>query len=431
MPTVTDLNDFDQIYNVQNQSQFSKLTVYFALNQVQYFPIHEVFGMLYADKPWQPNMGPTMQGVRIEPTPKVRTFFRPNAITARANKDVFDQRENQERASVFWHKFESPLIYFLRNWQDFIADQIRPAMADMNEQVVFNNERFIETVMYDRSPFVYNAGDTTNGPMIKAPDSGPPNYTASPKSADWLANQLANNKANLTLAVVDNAYLTLREEQGAAPFDGSKNALPKDGDLLRGKYVLLTSSEAFSQIKWDRAWTRFRDINQDYVGTQWMGQIFGEMIVRGIPKPFRFDGTGAAVQPEVLVEQLVGQSSQGGSETVPNPNYAKLSGAPFEMGWLLGADAYHTIKIGPPPKEFSGGASAKQVSGMNWNGKVYITDRVLLRSTDGGGNTVYEYNSYGEYLRLQSTLTMGCLPGRPRNALPILFARSRVSEAPA
>jgi hypothetical protein len=422
MPTLQDLNDFDGIYSVQSQNQFSKLSVYFALNQVQYIPMKEVFGMLYADKPWQANMGPTMQGVRIEPTPKIRTFFRPNAITARANKDVFDQRENQERASVFWHKFESPLIYFLRNWQDFIADQIRPAMSDMNDQIVFSNERFIETVMWDRAPAVYTAGDTVNGPLIVAPDSGPPAYTATPKSAAWLSGQLNNVKSGLTLAVVDNAFLTLREEQGAAPFDGAKNALPKDNALVQGKYALLTSSEAFSQIKWDPAWTRFRDVNEDYIGSTFMGEIFGQVVVKGLQKPFRFDATGVAIAPEILIEAT--------GETIPNPNYSKVDSAPFELAWMLGSDAYHTVKIGPPPKEFSGGASAKQVNGMVWNGKVNITDRVLLRSTDTAGNTVYEYNSYGEYLRLQATLTMGCLPGRPRNALPILFRRARVSEAP-
>lgn len=422
MPAQQDLNDFDQLFVAQNQAQFSKLAVYFALNQVAYMAQHQPFGDLFGDKPWQPNMGPLMQGVRIEPTPKIRNFFRPNAITARANKDVFDQRENQERASLFWHKFESPLIYFLRNFQDFISNQIKPAMADLNEQVTFANERFIETALWDRAPFIYNCGDAANGPLIAAPNSGPPAYVANPKNQAWLANMLGNTNSGFTLAALDNAFLTLREEQRAAPFEGSKSGIPKDDDLIQGKYLWLTSSEAYSQVKWDPAWERFRDRNHDYVTGKFMGGLMGELLVRGLSAPFRFDATGAAQSPELLIEET--------GETIPNPAYAKITVSPFELNWLLGADAASTIKIGPPPAEFAGGASAKQVNGMNWNGKVQLTDKILIRAQDSTGAYIYEYNSYNEFLRAQATLTMGLLPGRARNALPMLGLRRRISEAP-
>jgi len=418
MPYQTDLNDVDGLFNAQNQQQLSKLNVYFCLNQVAFIQQHQVWGMLFGDKPWQPNMGPTMQGVRMEPTPKTRTFFRPNSVQVRANKDVADQRENQERASIFWHKFESPLIYWLRNWQDFIANQIRPAMADLNEQVEFANERFIETLLWDRVTTVYVAGVGT----VEAPGSGPPAYTANPKTAAWLAGQLATVTESMSLAILDNAYITLREENRAAPFEGTNSFKAKDNEVISGKYLWLTSAEAYSQLKWDPAWPRFRDVNTDYVGTKFMGTPLGELVARGLSSPFRFDANGVAQAPEILIE--------ASGETVPNPNYSKIANAPFELNWILGADVLSSIKIGPPPKEFSGGASARQVNGMTWNGKVNLTDRFLVKSTDSTGTAQYEYNSYGEYLRAQATLTMGALPGRPRNAMAVLFARKRVSSAP-
>src|SRR5687768_13571384 len=100
MPVFTDLNDLANRFEVQNQDELSKYNVYFVMNQIKRIQQKQVWNMLFADRKWEKNMGPTMQGVRIEPTPIVRQFFRPNAITARASKDVFDQQESQERATV-------------------------------------------------------------------------------------------------------------------------------------------------------------------------------------------------------------------------------------------------------------------------------------------------------------------------------------------
>lgn len=421
MPSLIDLSDLAQRFDVQNQSQLSKYSVYFILNQIQRIRQQEVFGMLYGDKDWKPNMGDTMQGVRLEPTPKVRAFFRPNKITSRANKDVFDQRENQERSNVRWHKFESKLIYFLRNFQDFISDQIRPAMDDITEQTVYANELFIRTVMWDRSPNIYVAGDTTAaGPLNTVPHSGPGGYVENPKSAASVAALIANVKAGLEPAIIHNVYLTAKEEQGVTPFNGAKNALPKDNDPVQGQYVLVTSAEAYGQIIWSREYARLRSNEDNHLTGKFMGALFGDVLVKGEQKPLRFDANGNGIEPEVLVEET--------GETIPNPLYARLDSAPYEVAWFLGADAYNTVRVGPPPKDFAGGASAKQVKGMQWNGKVYLTDDVLIKDAATG---TYDTNSYGEYLRAQATLTMGALPARPRNAIPILFRRKRVSEAPA
>jgi len=412
-----DLTDLAARFEVQAQDQFSKYSVYFVRNTIKYLQNYEVFGKLYGTRTWQPNMGPTMQGVRVEPTPKVRQFFRPNALTARANKDVFDQRESQERATIRWHKFESKLIYFLRNYQDFIDDQIKPAMADMNEQVVFASEIFLRTLFWDRSPNVYICGSGANGGIQAAPHSGPPNYTETPKSADWLAGHLDDIDRGLTVETLENVYLAAKEDLGVVPFSGS--ATPKDNDPIQGNYVFVGSLEAFTQLKYSRGAQLLRSQDRDYLHSRFKGPFFDNLVWRCEDKPIRFTALGVAHEPEVFNEVL--------GESLPNPNYTDLNVSPFEVGWLLGGDAYNALKIGPPPKEFSGGASASKVKGMNWNGKVYLTDDILIKDA----NNNYDTNSYGEYLRAQGTLTMGALPGRPRNAIPVIFRRTRVSEISA
>lgn len=415
MPTQIDLTDLANRFAVQNQAQFSKYAVWFVLNQIKHIRHWSIFGDLYATKDWKENMGDTMQGVRVEPTPKVRSFFRPERVTARAKKDVFDQRENQERSHVHWHKFESMLIYFLRNWQDFIKDQIKPAMKDIDEQIVYNNEIFHRTVMWDRAPYVYVCGVG----LVAAPHSGPPDYTASPKSDAWIADRLDSiTTVGLDAAQLHNAYLSAVEDLGVYPFNGAASGEPKENDILQGNYVWVTDRETFGQIIWDPAYERLKSQNDNHLTGKFKGPLFGSLLSRAEQYPIRFKEDGSSVEPEVV--------NDPGGDPQPNPNYTGLNDSPYGVAWLLGGEAYNTVKVGPPPESFRGGASAKQVKGMNWNGKTYLTDNILIKDDDGN----YDTNSYGEYLRGQGTLTMGSLPARPRNSIPILYRRKRVSQAP-
>jgi hypothetical protein len=423
MPVQTDVGDMslNSLYSAQNQAQFSKLAVYFALNQIERIPQLEVYSKMFGDIPWQSNMGTTLQGLRVEPTPKVRGDFRPNAVTTRANVDIFDQREYKEQAVVYWHKVQSPLIYFLRNWQDFISNQVQPAVNDINEQVVYLNEMFIRTGMWDRAPFLYVCG--ANGPYTPMPHNGVVGGVGANPKTQQVLQQLfgATTPDALTLPAIHNALVTLQVDAGAAPISNPASALPKENDLLRGNYVLVTSSEAYGQLIWDTAFQRIRSINDNYVNNRFMDHLFGQLAVKGEQYPLRFDVNGNVVAPEVVDEPS--------GETVPNPNYASPAIALYEVAWIMGGSCYRSVRIGPPPKDFSGGVSAKQANGMNWNGKVYITDKILIR--DGAAPNNIEYNSYGEYLRIQGTITMGLLAGRPRSCIPIIFQRRRTSELSA
>jgi hypothetical protein len=420
MPVYTDLNDLAQRFEVQNQDELSKYNVYFVMNQIKRNQQKQCWNMLFADRKWEPNMGPTMQGVRLEPTPIVRQFFRPAAITGRANKDLFDQQESQERATVRWHKYESRLMYFLRNFQDFISDQIKPSMADIDDKIIWGQELFLRTTMWDRAPLLYVVG--APDPVVAAPNSGPPAYTANPKNQNFLAAQIAACDGYLTPEVVDNLYHTAKEELGMYPMDGAgaMSKMPKENDPLEGQFLMLVSGEAYGQLKWTNGFDKLRSIQNDYLFKRFMGALFGDVRVKSEYKPIRFAEDGSAPDPEIIDNDT--------KDPIPNPTFAKITGAPVEVGFFIGGEVASAVECGPPPREFSGGASSKKVTGMTWNGKTYLTDEIVIRDAISG---LYDYNSYKEYLRAQATATHACLPKRARNILPFFFRRRRVSEVGA
>ncbi len=424
MPSaMLDRNEFNDVTSVEQVGRFSKYSVYFALNQVQHIKHKQTFSMLYGSRDWTPNMGPTIAGVRMEPTPKARAEFRPQPLNARPKVDVYELGENREEATLYWHKFRSRQLYFIGSFQDFFKDQVVPAADDLNDQITYNNDLFIRTFMWDRSPFVYFAG--VGGPLMAAPNSGQtsPSITAAPtaaKSAAWVLDCLPMTDESLTLPVIQNASLALQIDQGAAAFKGGQNG------YMQNKYCLICSSEAASQWIWDVAFQRLRNESKDYLNNNIEGDLFGNVMIKYEQHPMRFDTAGNLVPPEVWDPRnlVAGEDATLRGETVPNPNYASPLTAPWEVAWMLGADGYKTIKIGPPPAQFAGGASAREVNGMEWNGKVRMARNILIRNSDG----TYDTNADGEFLQLRSTLTMGVIGGRPRNALPIVFRRKRVSQ---
>lgn len=418
MPTFTDLADLARAYDVQNQAELSKYDVFFVLNSIKRHQLKQCWNYFLADKRWQPNMGPTMQGVRIEPTPVVRQFFRPAAITARANKDIFDQQEAQERATVRWHKYHSLQMYFLRNFQDFISDQIKPAQSDIDDKIIYGNELFLRTALWDRAPMLYVCKQNGD-PLVVAPNSGPPAYAADPKAQNWIAQQIADCDSRLTPEIMDGIYNTAKEEMGIFPMDGAgaMAKMPKENDPMEGKFAVLLSSEAYGQLKWTPGFDKLRAITDDVLHKRFMGALFGDLNVKAESLPIRFGEDGTVPAPQVV--------EAGTKEMVPGPLYAKIAGSPVEIGWFIGGDVASAIEIGPPPRDFGGGASARKISGMQWNGKTRITDEIL--HFDAVQN-VYEYNTDKEYLQIRGTATHALLPKRARNILPFMFRRTRVRE---
>jgi hypothetical protein len=104
------------------------------------------------------------------------------------------------------------------------------------------------------------------------------------------------------------------------------------------------------------------------------------------------------------------------------------------VAFLVGADAFKTIAVGPPPKEFaSKNMSAKKFYSMKWNGEVTLTDQFLIPNTPDTstgaleGTGTQDLNVYGDYLKFISQAVFGGIPGDARHCLPIFYRRRRTS----
>jgi len=170
------------------------------------------------------------------------------------------------------------------------------------------------------------------------------------------------------------------------------------------------------------------------------GDLFGKVTAKFDPYPMRFDHNGKLVQPQKqdttsgkVVPNIRYTSIGDGSGTDADDGTANDSGnASYEIAFLVGADAFKTINVGPPPKEFaSKNMSAKKFYSMKWNGEVTLTDQFLIPTgsgsaplTDAAGS---ELNTYGDYLKFISQAVIGGIAGDVRHCLPIIYKRSRTS----
>jgi hypothetical protein len=241
------------------------------------------------------------------------------------------------------------------------------------------------------------------------------------KSANWLQAQAALINAGgvlgLTLATLDNAVCVLRDDQMALPFDGTLNT-PKDNELIKGKYVLVSSMEAFQCIKWDQNFSNFKSIELNVIEDGFMGSIFNQLTWKAERFPMRFLADGTMPAPQVY--------DATNKRTRPNPSYQS---APFEVAFLCGADAFKTLKVGPPPKPFAGGKmDAEKFYSMQWNGEVRLTDQIIVQYNDGAGNITSDLNYRGRFLKLFSSVVYGAIPVNQYNVLPILFKRRRPKD---
>jgi hypothetical protein len=253
----------------------------------------------------------------------------------------------------------------------------------------------------------------------------------------------------LTLKEIFKAMLVLQEDVQAPTFDRIFNA-PKQSEMVKGKYVLVCSTEAWASLLWDsnlrtahgasgaNSGTQLAPANMNLLQDGFAGDLFGKITAKFDPFPLRFDHNGDFVVPQ----------KESNGKVVPNPSYTAIGNggtgddndgstndagnASYEIAFLVGADAFKTIQVGPPPKEFaSKNMSAKKFYGMKWNGEVNLTDQFLIPTgsgsaplTDAAGS---ELNTYGDYLKFISQAIIGGIAGDARYCLPIYFKRQRTS----
>jgi hypothetical protein len=427
MPSQYDLPEFTGWYDQQDVNLYNKLPFYLATMQARRQGLWQVYDKMYGKIPWQPNMGTTMKAVEAVYSPIGRSTFFPNPITALPNKDVFQTQERTEQCNILMHDFFSQNMYFLPSFQDFRTGQVDFQNDDIVRQIGVGNDVFVRTVTFQKSPYVYCVGNTSandanvagfgNIEILTAPyvpggtDLTQANVDLMGKSANYLKAIAALCATSATpgirLRTIKRMVMTMRDQLGAPFFEGTQNT-PSDNQVIKGKYVMTGDQSIFDNFVFDPDLNSLRDITSSTVEDGFQASPFNQLTFKAERFPLHMDDNGTFPVPELVTAT---------GDVVPNPAYTNTR---FSWAFLHGADAYKSIKIGPPPKPFAGGdMDPKTFQGMSWNGEVRLSRNIMLKDANG----IYDNNSMGRFVRLQAALTMGCLPNRPRNCIPILYQR--------
>ena len=453
-------------------SAFKQLSFYLAKNEVALSPKWNVYDTLYGSIPWQPNMGSVLTGTTPTPSPVLRTTFMPEVLTNFPKKDQFTVGERTEDAMLGMHRFESNRFRFLSNFESFWRDHLSYAQSDIVRQIQTANNIFVRTLMYYQAPDLYISGKGLSSQLSGADvytrkrelaqadirkvenggDSstdvitgGSAGQTITVSAGNMFRNDIATGGTSavisevLTLKEIFKAMLVLQEDIQAPPFDRTFGG-PKTSEMVKGKYVLICSTEAWSSLLWDTnlrtqhttaGATQLAPANLNLLKDGFAGDLFGKVTAKFDPYPLRFSANGDFIAPQTV------DSTTG--KCIPNSNYTQISAASttigsHEIAFLVGADAFKTINVGPPPKEFAGkNMNAKKFYGMKWNGEVHLTDQFLIPTANGSGSAALdadsgtELNVYGDYLKFISQAVIGGIAGDVRYCLPIIYKRRRTS----
>lgn len=429
MPTQYNLPPASQLWNQQEIDLYNKLPFYLAMQQAQQFPEWLIWNKLIGTIPWQPNMGNTMKGVVVEPSPIQRSMFAPQPLTSAAYKDIISQLERTNSAVLYHHKFESPQFNFMPSFADFRKKQIQMAQTDLFRQVTAADDIFARGYMFHQSPYMFISGKTkdSNGDfeLIPAPMGLPSNDGSTGKTTGFMQyaiSLIGNNRGNLSLKVINKCLNIMREDIQAPAFEGMVN-VPKDNETIKGNYVLVGSNEAYAMLTFDDHVLSYKPLDLNILNDEFSGKLFGNVVYKKERFPLRVAADGTFPAPQIWVG---GDSSAYNlNQTIPNPDYVN---APFEIAHMVAANPYDKITVGPPPAEFAGGKiSESKFNKLFWNGEVKITDNILVQQgQNADGSPILDTNKYGEFLQLISHMEFGIIPVNRRNHFPILYRRWRV-----
>jgi hypothetical protein len=410
----------------QDQNTYNKLPYYLDKAEALQRPMFETFEPMMTDTiDWTPNMADTLKLVMTENAPILRQSARPNSLAVQAKGDIFNVRERTSTASLVWQKFFSPKFRFLPAFQDFMKGQLVPTRKNIEMQIRWFKEVFYRTYMWDYSPYVYVCGTG----LIPAP-VGRDSSGNSLKTAAWLESIITAMGAQSVLSYQEvyrlaSAAIT---ERGTTPYAGSATPAAGTGEQLRETYCLITSNEAYMQFVNDPWVKEYRPIQLDIVNNKFKPTPFGSVAARIEKYPLRFASDVAHAVTEAAPETIVTDASSSEyNRTIPNPGYSKIDQSQVEVGWFMGeGGGYRRINVGAPPEMFAGGTTdMAKIAGMEWNGRVYATKNFPIQCVDANGTTQLDLNSFGEYLRFQASLTLGCVSVNPQNCIPVIYQRRR------
>ncbi len=406
----------------QELGLYNKLPFWLDSAQTQFRNRWATWPKLLDSVDWKPNMGDTMKRVMVEPTPVMRQFTNPSLLRVAPKTDVIAVRERTATAQIYWQDFISPHFNYLPSFQDFMKGNIAPSMDNLNKQMAIFEEQFYRTYIWNWAPFVYVCGV---GLVQAPPGSTSADDTAQTgKYGQWLASEVLSKiptDGYLSFKDIYRAKSMGTDDIGMTPYEGT-GAPGGDSAPLNEKFCLVQSSQSWNSLIDDPWLKENRPLNMNIVNGVYKGDYFGNVTSKIERYPIRMavdnDFIPSYEAPEVI--QLNPTADDYG-RTYPNPGYARISGSPYEVSFLVGGQSFSKIRVGPPPADF-----AKPLDGreMNWNGKAYMTKQFAVPCLAADGTTVtFDLNSFGRYLRIQGSLSLGIVGDNKFNVLPIVARR--------
>jgi hypothetical protein len=425
MPATWDLPRTSGIWDQQDIQNYNRLPVWMAMQQNKKMQQWSRWANMFPKIKWERNKGDIMQGIIAENSPIVSQVHRPRNITELPLKTVASTWERGNQARVKRHTFESPQFNFLPSFRDFRTKQLKFAADDLSKQIAMGFEFFVRDNVFQQSPniFIVNCDNGTSRPIQPAPAAAPTDTTAI-KDTAYIAAQIAR------IGSLDGGFLTYKQCLGSAayakdflgimPYSGSSGATPADNAIFHGKYVLVGGSQIYNALPFDAHVLNTKPLAMNLLNDGFKGAIGPDIIFKEEYYDLRFaeDGTMPAPEIELMLPDTGYSTPNATRQTILNPAYAT---APVGVAFMIGADGYEALEVGPPPAEFAGGSiSGQRFNKLNWNGEVRMTDNILINY--GGG--VLDTNKYGEFLQLIADTTLGIIPNTARNIFPIFYRRN-------
>lgn len=404
---------------------YNALPFYFAKLQIEYRKNWAMFSPFFGKIKWEPNMGPIMRGVRIDPSPHIRQTAYPDPICNMPHVDEMILNEITVDAQVYRHRFESKVFDFCPDFRTFLTDHIDRTVKDITEKVTRYEDIYYRTMILENCPYIWvadNKNPATPDLHTKPIFNGAVGTQVMTAAVLKALAEDVGNVGNLSLCTIDKVQTAAEIDLRVPAFSGSGKGVDNLG--IDDKWVLVCSSEAWNQFKYDPWATANRPLDMNWVTDKFKGLLWGKITCKIEDLPLRMTANGTFPAPQT-VEMNPAAPNYG--ETVSNPSYTGSGdqGCPYEFAWLIGAEGYKVIEVGPPPRQFASNGMPNGFGKMLWNAEVFLSKNFLVPCLDANGNTIQQTNVYGEKLKAFCQSTYGIIPQQRRNIIPILFRRRR------